>query len=274
MWNSNYITQMDANSVLSGTAQRWLWLVSQKRPKVINFQTNFYQKNQYSGYAITFAEAAKWLQIFKIGAGAQFNSSPLRWYRWCLAKALAWQGRGQARPAVSTQQPQDAGDTCIMQTPAGRESTECRKGTAADQICNYSGERTQSLEGYTRDICSCDEGTEDPRSHCQINSSQLTLHPPPSDQKEQIKKYFLWKIQIRRRNLSGSKSTISLTAIANKIHKRNHIFTRPSVLIINNCRNTRPTTKGCVIWHSSCYSVYKVNRWCTGKWSWIRDAAC
>lgn len=44
MWNSNYTTQMDANSVLSGTAQRRLWLVSQKRPKVINFQMNFYQK--------------------------------------------------------------------------------------------------------------------------------------------------------------------------------------------------------------------------------------
>lgn len=39
-------------------------------------------------YAIIFTGAANWLQIFKIGAGAQFNSFPLRRYRWSLARTL------------------------------------------------------------------------------------------------------------------------------------------------------------------------------------------
>lgn len=152
-----------------------------------------------------------------------------------LGKNSSMVARGQARPAESTEQPQGAGDTCTMQTPAGRGSTGCWKGAAADQNCNCSWGSTQSLESYTRAICSCEEGTEDPRSQCQINSSQLRLHPLLLSKRN--KKCSLCKTQIRRGNLSGSKSILSVMVMAKY---RNLFFTHPSVLIINYCMNTKP----------------------------------
>lgn len=92
------------------------------------FPGKFLLKKEYSGYAIISAEAAKWLQIFKISAGAPFNSFPLR------------VGQGSGEASCEHRAPQDAGDTCTMPAPAGRESTECWEGAAADQNCNCSGE--------------------------------------------------------------------------------------------------------------------------------------
>lgn len=68
-------------------------------------------------YAIIFTGAANQFQTFRIGVGAQFNSFP-RQYRWSLARILTRGSMGQARPAVHTQQPQDAGEKSIMQTPS------------------------------------------------------------------------------------------------------------------------------------------------------------
>lgn len=49
-----------------------------KKAQSAQFPDTFLLKKNKSGYAIISAEAAKWLQIFKIGTGAQFNSFPLR----------------------------------------------------------------------------------------------------------------------------------------------------------------------------------------------------
>lgn len=88
---------------------------------------------------------------------------------------MAGQGSGEAS-CEHTASPGCRGHVHNANT-SSRESTEPCKGTAADQNCNCSGGSTQSSGGYTREICSCDEGTQVPRSHCQINSSQLILHP-------------------------------------------------------------------------------------------------
>lgn len=60
------------------------------------------KKKRDSIYAVLFAGAAKWLQIFKIGAGAQFNSSPSKQYRCSLARTLTRWARGRVRPAALT----------------------------------------------------------------------------------------------------------------------------------------------------------------------------
>lgn len=67
----------------------------------------------------------------------------------------------------------------------GHDASTCRQGEHWVSERDSSWPKLQLLWGkhtilagsYTRGICSCDEGTQDPRIHCQIDSSQFTLHP-------------------------------------------------------------------------------------------------
>lgn len=94
IWNSNYITQIAVNSIVDDTVQLCKYEKFLEKGTVNNIQNYFYFKNK-NKTTTTKTERKKkriqfMLQIFKIGAGAQFNIFPLRQYRWRLARTLTW----------------------------------------------------------------------------------------------------------------------------------------------------------------------------------------
>lgn len=71
-----------------------------------------------------------------------------------------------------------------MPTPAGRKALSAGEGQQLTKIAIALRGSTQSLGGYTREICSCDEGTEESLPNQQ---QPAYTAPPLSDQKEQTK---------------------------------------------------------------------------------------
>lgn len=157
-----------------------------KKAQSDQFPDKFLFKKEYSGYAIISAEAAKRLQIFQNRCRCSIQQLSFEVIQMVLGKnpGMAGQGSGE----VSCEH--TAAPGCRGHEHSANSSRQGKHWAAADQNCNCSGGSTQSSGGYTREMCSCDEGTEESLPTQQ--KSQITLHPLLLTKRN--KNCFLWKI--------------------------------------------------------------------------------